>query len=171
MNHARPRVTCSNVIASIALFTALGGGAYAAATVGPEDIEEGAVRGKHIASNAVGPKKVANLRFRELELIEGSETIPGRRAPAFAVDAQGVVHLRGEIQNRTCDALICRAFELPARIRPPTLSDFLTADFGGSGKLVLSPGGIATILPCLPEGGEGGDACARTSLEGITYTP
>ena len=43
----------SNVIGYLALFVALGGTTYAAATVGPADIEEDAVRTKHILNGQV----------------------------------------------------------------------------------------------------------------------
>jgi hypothetical protein len=171
MNHIRSRLTYSNVIASIALFAALGGGAYAAATVGPGDIENDAVRGRHIANNAVNSKQVGDLRFRRLELINGWETDFNGRAPAFAIDAQGVVHLRGRMTNRTCEILICRAFDLPAAIRPPKQIQLVTRVSGGTGSLVLPTEGPATVLTCLPEGEPGGDACNATELEGLSYVP
>jgi hypothetical protein len=37
-------------MSTIALFAALGGGAYAAATIGPDDIQRNAVRSKHITN-------------------------------------------------------------------------------------------------------------------------
>jgi len=40
----RPRLTFSNVMASVAVFAALGGSAYAAATIGTDDIKDGAVK-------------------------------------------------------------------------------------------------------------------------------
>ena len=54
----RKRLTYANVMATIAVFVALGGGAYAAATIGPGDIKKNAVRAKHIKANSVTPAKL-----------------------------------------------------------------------------------------------------------------
>jgi hypothetical protein len=50
MRRFRPRLTYANVVASLALFVALGGTTYAAATIGAGDIKKDAVRSKHIKS-------------------------------------------------------------------------------------------------------------------------
>jgi hypothetical protein len=73
----RPRLTYANVTATLALFVALGGGAYAtqAGKVGPGDIERNAIRTKHVADGS--------LRLRDLVAWEtvanfGAETLdPG----------------------------------------------------------------------------------------------
>lgn len=61
----RPRLTYANAMASIAVFVALGGGAYAAVklpakSVGAKQIKKGAVTGTKIARNAITGKKVKN---------------------------------------------------------------------------------------------------------------
>ena len=52
----RHRLTYANIMSTVAVFAALGGGAYAAATIGPDDIQRNAVRSKHIKKNQVGRK-------------------------------------------------------------------------------------------------------------------
>lgn len=47
-----------NVLALVALFVALGGTAWAAATIGPRDIERDAVRARHIKAGQVGATDV-----------------------------------------------------------------------------------------------------------------
>ena len=68
MHRFRPRLTYANVVASLALFVALGGTTYAAATIGAGDIKKDAVLSRHIkngevknldlGANAVGTGKV-----------------------------------------------------------------------------------------------------------------
>lgn len=54
------RPTHGTVVAYLALFAALGtGGAWAAATVGPKDIQRNAVHSRHIKRNAVKTNKIA----------------------------------------------------------------------------------------------------------------
>jgi hypothetical protein len=63
MKRFRPRLTYANVIASLALFIALGGAAMAAGlpknSVGPNQIKKGAVTGKAIRKQAVTAGKIA----------------------------------------------------------------------------------------------------------------
>jgi hypothetical protein len=56
MSAIRSRLTFANVMASIAVFGVLAGGAYAAATIGPKDIKKDAVRTKHIKNGQVGAR-------------------------------------------------------------------------------------------------------------------
>jgi hypothetical protein len=63
MKRFRPRLTYANVIASLALFVALGGSAVAAGlaknSVGPNQLKKGAVTGKAIRKQAVTAGKIA----------------------------------------------------------------------------------------------------------------
>ncbi len=52
------RLTYANVMSTLAMFAALAGGAYAAATIGSRDIEKNAVRSKHIKPTAVKSKQI-----------------------------------------------------------------------------------------------------------------
>lgn len=82
MRAVRQRLTYANVVSTIALFVAIGGGAYAAATIGPGDIKTGAVRSRQIknravrkadlAKNSVGAAKVANGSLTGAELKKNS---------------------------------------------------------------------------------------------------
>lgn len=78
----RSRLTYANVMASVAVFLALGGGAYAAATIGSSDIQRNAVLSKHIkkanvkggdiAPNAVNGTKVADGSLNGADVFDGS---------------------------------------------------------------------------------------------------
>jgi hypothetical protein len=63
MKRFRPRLTYANVIASLALFVALGGSAVAAGlaknSVGPNQLKKGAVKANKIAKQAVTSGKIA----------------------------------------------------------------------------------------------------------------
>ena len=68
MHRFRPRLSYANVVATLALFVALGGTTYAAATIGASDIKQDAVRSRHIKNGAVkaadvDPGLVASLRL------------------------------------------------------------------------------------------------------------
>jgi hypothetical protein len=66
----RGRFSYANAVATLALFVALGGGAYAtqAGKVGPRDIERDAIRARHLADDAVRGAAVRDgaLRLRDL---------------------------------------------------------------------------------------------------------
>ena len=78
----RARLTYANVMATIAVFMGLGGGAYAAATIGSSDIERSAVLSRHIAngqvrapdvaSGAVATGKIANAAVTGPKLAPGA---------------------------------------------------------------------------------------------------
>src|SRR2546421_12842696 len=82
MPRFRPRLTYANVVASLALFVALGGTTYAAATIGAGDIKNDAVRSRHIkngqvknpdlAPNSVGGGKVINNSLTGADVNEGT---------------------------------------------------------------------------------------------------
>jgi hypothetical protein len=80
----RRRLTPATVISVLALFFALGGSAFAAATVGTADLQnqavttpklaDGAVTGKKIATQAVGPAKIALGAVRTAKIIDAAVT-------------------------------------------------------------------------------------------------
>ena len=82
----RRNLTYANVMSTIAVFAALGGGAYAAATIGADDIKRNAVRAKHIKKDQVGRKhlkrkavstaKLANRAVTGAKLADGAVTGP-----------------------------------------------------------------------------------------------
>ena len=73
---ARERLSYANVIATIALFVALGGGAYAAKvaknSVGASQIKKNAVGASEIKANAVGASEVAAGAVGSAEVVDGS---------------------------------------------------------------------------------------------------
>jgi hypothetical protein len=87
----RPRITYANVVASLALFISLGGGAYAATnlpknSVGSPQIKDGSVRGADLANNAVTSAKVKDgsllsADFKAGQLHAGAQGRTGAQGP------------------------------------------------------------------------------------------
>jgi hypothetical protein len=86
----RSKLTYANVMATIALFIALGGGAYAATTlkpnsVGTKQIKKSAVTGQKLAKNAVDGSKVKNGSLTGADINLG--TLPKVNSAASADNA------------------------------------------------------------------------------------
>jgi hypothetical protein len=110
----------SLILSCLALFAALGGGAYAAAS-----------------------SSTPKVHWTNANLMNGWQTHLGSTAPVgYAKDSAGVVHLRGTMHNGTDDAV---AFVLPRRLRPrhTTVLTVFTATPGGE----LEIGADGTVLP------------------------
>jgi hypothetical protein len=84
----RERLTYANVMATIAVFAALGGGAYAAATIGADDIKKNAVRAKHVKKNQI---RAAHLRKGAVRAKHIGAATPGVALAGARVDSQGQV--------------------------------------------------------------------------------
>lgn len=57
------RLTYANVMATVAVFIALGGGAYAAATIGSSDVKNNSLTGKDVKNNSLTEKDVQGTRW------------------------------------------------------------------------------------------------------------
>src|SRR5215213_7044475 len=75
MRRVRPRLSYANVVASLALFLALGGGAvWAANKITSKQIGKGAVKAKNLAKGAVKTKKLANGAVKAKKLADKAVT-------------------------------------------------------------------------------------------------
>ena len=73
LSKLRPRITYANVVSTIALALAIGGGtAYAATKIGTKDIRYHAVTGSKVASNAVTASKVKNSALSGADIRDSS---------------------------------------------------------------------------------------------------
>jgi hypothetical protein len=79
---SRFRLSPAFPISLIALFVALGGVGYAAATIGTNDIENGAVTKKKIHKNAVTTKKIKNHTIKKVDLAFDLTGVQGPQGPA-----------------------------------------------------------------------------------------
>jgi hypothetical protein len=67
-------LTYANVMSTLAVFGVLGGGAYAAAQIGPGDIKRNAVRSKHIKKNQVARKHLKRDAVSPAKIASGAVT-------------------------------------------------------------------------------------------------
>ena len=131
----RPRLTFANVVSVIALFVALGGGAYAAF-----HLPKNSVRSKNIVNGQVKKPDLAGAlkstptihrvsSAGEPPFLNGWQNDGNDVAPAaFFRDREGIVHLQGVVTGGTSDFV----FTLPPGYRPKVTDEFaaLTVNAG-----------------------------------------
>jgi len=170
------------VVALIALFVALGGVGYAAATIGSaevknnslrtQDIRNGTIRGKDVRRNALGQRQIRDPRYREVgapgqpEFLNGARNYsPAYSTSAFLRDAEGFVHLKGTVTANTSaeagelpDVVI---FRLPPGYRPRQILDIGTIASGTTGAVYIHPNGDVEVA--------GPAGTAHVGLDGISF--
>ena len=112
----RDRLTYSNVVATLALFIALGGTGYAAATITSSDIKNRTIKGGDVKKNALGGTEVNEARLK---------TVPKASAADLAATASDAQALAG---------LGVAAFEKSSRIQ---VASAPLAPSGPSGEQTL----------------------------------
>lgn len=90
-SNIRPRLTYANIVATLALFVALGGGAYAAVTL-PAD----SVGTKQLKNRAVTPAKVARETITLFKGQKGDKGDTGPQGPQGAPGANGINGTNGQ---------------------------------------------------------------------------
>src|SRR3954471_14208016 len=95
LSRVRGHLSYANVIATLALFIALGGGAYAAATlprnsVGPSQLRSNSVSAAKIRAGAVHSSEIANASIRLTDIAtDARNALRGGQGPAGAPGPQG----------------------------------------------------------------------------------
>jgi hypothetical protein len=118
------------------------------------------------AQSAQTAQDLPDLQFTNLTLQNNWAPYPAvTRPPAYAIDAQGVVHLRGAMTRNSGSSL--NPIQVPPALRPAAWV-YLVADFAGgdTGRLLIATDGQAFV-----EGSNTANATNFTSLEGLTYVP
>jgi hypothetical protein len=143
------RPSPGTVIATIALFVALGGVAVALP-----------------GTNSVKNDDVKDLQFQNLNLKNGWQQYGfGTGKAKVAIDAQGVVVFRGAIAQPT--GANSNAFRLPAQFRPNREVWVATDMFGASnGRFQIRPDGQVFVQADIDQG----LAQQFTSLDGPTFS-
>jgi hypothetical protein len=111
----RGRLTFANVVSLLALFVALGGGAYAAAQLGSGAIKDNSIRGLDVRDGSLKGIDVKDESLRGADIVES--TLAGvDRCPASAPNRSGDVCFSGEQSASTWDGAIraCAALGLRA---------------------------------------------------------
>ena len=117
-------------------------------------IVSNSVTGKQIAESTLGhvpyatkagtAAKLPPLVWHNLTLANGWSHVLGDRTPAYAVDAERIVHLRGAM----CCGTTTRAFTLPASARPGKTAYLLVFSQGAyAAELAVLPTGKAYVNP------------------------
>jgi hypothetical protein len=163
------------VVALLALFVALGGVGYAAATIGSaqvknnslrtQDIRNRTIRGKDVRNNTIAGKQIKDpQRYREIgtpgepQFLNGaSNWSAAYSSAAFLKDNEGFVHLKGTV-NATAGAVI---FTLPEGYRPRRILDIGTIASSTAGFVYIKPNGDVEV------GGPSGEA--NYGLDSITF--
>jgi hypothetical protein len=120
--------------------------------------------------HAKSASTIPALVWHVVSLENGWTVYSNGRAPSYAIDAQGLVHLRGELVRS--DATKPEAFVLPAAARPDTSASLSLPIVIGTpavaGQLEIGPDGTV-FIDVLNAGSNASTEFA--SLEGVTYSP
>jgi hypothetical protein len=139
-----------------------------------DDIRNGVVNTKDLKNGGVGAVDVPNLKYTPLTLQNGYATNPvyGTGPPAYAVDQQGVVHLRGGATQASSAG--GDVTTLPPAIRPDNLTVLATTCVTLGvipASLIVNDDGGVTVTALA---GENQNICENNGLvsfEGVTFTP
>lgn len=158
------RLTYANVMATVAVFLALGGGAYAATQITGKDVKNRSLRGKDLKRNTITGKEVAESRLRRVPRARHADRLAGRSGTSYLVRCpSGTVPVSStciETQARPALPYSTAAVQCEATGRPegpgrrlPRHDELMTAlgDFGIS----LAAGGELTSnvsAPSAPSG-------------------
>jgi hypothetical protein len=79
----RPRLTYANVVATLALFIALGGSAYAVSKIDGSDIRNRSLTGREFRSNSIGSRVVKESSLRSVRRAQNAARLGGQPAARF----------------------------------------------------------------------------------------
>ena len=85
MKRLRAKLTYANVVATLALFIALGGSSYAAITITGKNIKNGTVTGKDIKRNTLGARQVKESRLGTVRQARNAQRVGGVEPEQFLV--------------------------------------------------------------------------------------
>lgn len=164
MSRLTGRLNYANVMATIAVFLALGGGAFAAVKlkknqVTTKVIKNSAVTESKLADSAVTEKKVKPFNFAAVSgFANGWTAVGGLQSPQSGKDALGIVHLRGYIGAGTNNTT---AFTLPADQRPNALVTYaVVGSLGAPCEVSVTTVGAVVPFNC---------GVISTSLNGVEF--
>ncbi len=172
------RLTYANVMATAAVFFALGGGAWAVATaqrnsVVSKSIRDGEVRNRDLDDGAVSAAKLKTpAQFTSLGLPDafgGCGAVGNTWANlspdvnqrvSYYRDPAGIVHLRGVAVK--CNAALNQGLVLPSGFRPEKSQIYGPLFSFGNGRLNIDANGVVSPFPPSAAG-------SWVSLDGISF--
>jgi hypothetical protein len=172
----RARLTYANVMATLAVFLVLGGGAYAALelprnVVKSRNIKNGQVKRQDLV-NPAAVKSAGLLSNDFTEACQGISdqwvsTVNDLNGPVgYYRDVDGIVHLTGEALRCGNPPSGDTIFTLPAGYRPPVVENFSAFRYaGGTGPaemVILRDGSVGPLF-------SGSAAGTDISLDGVSF--
>jgi hypothetical protein len=161
------------IVAVVALVIGLEAPAAAhqvAHKISGRELKPNSVTGKQVKESTLAAvpeaKRLPKLVWHKLTLLHSWENLGGANRPAaYAVDAQGIVHLRGAIHGGDAGF---QAFVVPASVANKALEIRVPviANLGTGGVLELN-GGFGFINPMVDSTNT--DVSNLTDLEGVTF--
>jgi hypothetical protein len=153
IDRVRRHFTYANVMATLAVFIALGGSSYAALNLTGRDIKDGSLTHRELKRNTLGGTKIKESRLGKVRRARNADRLSGRPAARFLVrcsqDTMPVADVCVETAVRDpapyrVAAVICEGINrrtTPGR-RLPSHDELMTAvgDYG----IALAPGGELT---------------------------
>lgn len=92
----RPRLTYANVVATLALFVALGGSSYAALKISGRDIQKHTITGQNIKRNSLGRRQIKESSLSAVPRALNAARLDGYVAERFLVRCpQGTIPVAG----------------------------------------------------------------------------
>jgi hypothetical protein len=149
----RQRLTYANVVATLALFVALGGSSYAALTITGADVRDGSLTHRDLRKNTLGGSRIKESRLSRVPRARNADRLNGVtagrllvRCPENTVPVSDVcveTTIRGPAPYGSA-AVVCEGVErtaTPGR-RLPNHDELMTAL--GEPGISLAPGGELT---------------------------
>jgi hypothetical protein len=181
----RQHLTYGNVVATLALFIALGGTSYAALTITGRNVKNGSLTSKDLKRNTLGGSRIRESRLGKVPRARNADRLGGVTAAGFRVRCPSgtapVSDVCVELSPRAPDAYggaldACEATDRPRTPgrRLPTHGELTTAI--GDAGITLAPGGELTSH-VFPSGSEPGrvtvlyitDAVGHVGLTADTF--
>jgi hypothetical protein len=159
MGRIRRHLTYANVMATIAVFLVLGGGAYAAF-----HLPKNSVRSRNIVNGQVRKPDLATTKFHSARLLanpgglqyctgahdQWTSVVPGVNGPVgYSRDLQGWVHLSG-VAQQCGNPPANEIFKLPAGYRPAFAQEEATVDVFHDTFTWVAVSSNGTVLESIP---------------------
>jgi hypothetical protein len=149
----RPRVTYANVVATLALFVALGGSAYAVSKITGADVKDRSLTSRDLKSNSANGRVVKERSLGAVPRAQNAARLAGQPAGRFLVSCpsgtKALIDVCIELQPRPAASYRTAAFDCSAidnreRIgrRLPTHQELMVAL--ADPEIQLAPGGELT---------------------------
>jgi hypothetical protein len=178
----RRHLTYANVMATIAVFIALGSGAYAAATITGRDVKDGSLTGRDIKRNSLTGKQIVESKLGTVRRARNAARLGGRRPSRYLVRCPGgtiplastCIETRPRpVATYSSAAAECDRVDRPATLgrRLPNHGELMAAL--SYDPITLAPGGELTsnVYPPSSPGGPLDVMTIVTATGGVAIVP